>query len=144
MLKKNKNIAKLIIKYKEATPAPPIGAVLGSKGINIMSFCKEFNLKSNKDNFFKKGTPVTVYVNIYINKKFSFIIKTPPTSFLLKNILNIKKGSSQTNIKIVGEINNAQINEIAKIKIPDLNSCNLEKAKKIIIGTAKSMGIHIK
>jgi len=143
MSKKIKGIAKLIIKYKNATPAPPIGSILGSRGINIMNFCKEFNLRSEKENLFEKGTLVTVFVTIYINNEFTFFIKTPPTSFLLKKILKIEKGSNQPNKKFVAKITDMQLNKIIKSKYKDLTSYTFEKAKRTIIGSIKSMGISI-
>jgi len=143
-MKKIKNYAKLIIKYKNAKPIPPVSPILGSRGINIMDFCKKFNKKTNDDNFFVKETPVTVIVTIYIDNTFSFTIKTPPTSYLLKNALKITKGSSQPGKKFVKNITYKQLNEIAKIKYKDLNSNTLKKAENTILGSAKSMGVFIK
>ena len=144
MIKKIKSCAKLIIKYKNAKPVPPISPILGSRGINIMHFCKKFNTKSNHDNFFDKDTPVTTIVTIYTDNTFFFVIKTPPTTYLLKKFLNVTKGSSQPGKKFIKNITNEQLDKVIKMKYKDLNSNTMEGAKKIILGSSKSMGIFIK
>ncbi len=123
----------------KATPAPPVGPALGQRGINIMEFCKRFNAQTAD----KVGMILPVIVTVYEDRSFSFIVKTPPASFLLKRAAGIEKGSSEPGRKIVGKVTKKQIEEIAKIKMPDLNTTNLEAAMRIIEGTAKSMGIEV-
>jgi len=139
MSKKIKEYLKLKVKGGMANPSPPIGPALGSKGLNIMKFCKEFNDKTKS----QKGDIVSVLISIYEDKSFSFIIKSPPASFLIMKFLKINKGSSEPNKKKVGSITLDQIKEIAKIKTSDLNSFSLNSSIKMIEGTCKSMGINI-
>jgi large subunit ribosomal protein L11 len=139
MTKKVKRIIKLIIPGGQATPAPPVGPALGQHGINIAEFCKRFN-DLTKD---KLGQNLPTRVIVYEDKSFDIIIKTPLTSDLLKKAAGIEKGSGHSLKEKVGKVTRAQIREIAKIKMPDLNTNDLEKAMKIIEGTARQMGIEI-
>lgn len=130
---------KLQIKGASATPAPPVGSSLGQHQVNIMEFCKQFNaLTANR-----KGETVPVEINVYTDRTFDFIVKTPPTTELLKKRINISKGSSRPHEIKVGTISWKDIEDIAKIKMPDLNAVDLEQAKKIIAGSAQSMGVVI-
>ncbi len=141
-MKKQISKIKIQIKACEATPSPPIGPALGAKGINIMKFCKEFNDKTTK-NGLQKGTMVTTIITIYSDKSFDFIIKTPITSSLIKNILNITKGSSFPNKNKIAKITISQIKEIVDKKKNDLFINSEQASINTIIGTAKSMGITI-
>ena len=142
-MKKQISKIKIQIKACEATPSPPIGPALGAKGINIMKFCKEFNDKTTKINGLQKGTMVTTIIIIYSDKSFDFIIKTPITSSLIKNILNITKGSSFPNKNKVAKITIDQVKEIVDKKEIDLFINSKKASINTIIGTAKSMGITI-
>ncbi|MCD6408503.1 50S ribosomal protein L11 [bacterium] len=133
-----KAVVKLQIPAGQATPAPPVGPALGQHGVNIMEFCKAFNDATKG----KEGT-IPVVLTIYEDRSFDFIIKTPPTSELIKKAANIVKGSSVPNREKVGKITRKQLEEIAKIKMPDLNTDDLEKAMKIVEGSARSMGVEI-
>ena len=123
----------------KATPAPPVGTALGPKGVNIMEFCKRFNAQTAD----KAGMLLPVVITVYEDRSFTFIVKTPPASFRLKRAAGIEKGSSEAGRKIIGKVTRKQIEEIAKIKMPDLNANSLEAAMRIIEGTAKSMGIEV-
>jgi large subunit ribosomal protein L11 len=131
---------KLQIEAGKASPAPPVGPALGQHNVNIMDFVKAFNDKTSK---MEEGTIVPVLITVYSDRKFDFVIKTPPASFLLKKAAGIIKGSGEPNKTKVGRVSIKQIEEIAKVKMKDLNTDDLEKAKKIIIGTARSMGLEI-
>ncbi|MBM3707449.1 MAG: 50S ribosomal protein L11 [Actinobacteria bacterium] len=139
MAKKILAQVKLQIPAGQANPAPPVGPALGQHGVNIMEFCKAFNEKTAKDS----GTIIPVIITIFQDRTFSFITKTPPAAVLIKNELKIDKGSNEPNRQKVGEITREQLEKIAKIKIKDLNTKNLDNAVKIIEGTAKSMGIKV-
>ncbi len=139
-IKKLKAIVKLNIPAGKATPAPPVGPALGQHGVPLMDFCKQFNAKTAK----MGDDIIPVVLRVYQDRSFDFIIKTPVSSALILKKLNQKKGSSKPNKEIVGELTQEDLEEIAKIKMPDLNTKNIEQAKKIIAGTAKSMGIKIK
>lgn len=139
MVKKEITTIKLQVPAGQATPAPPVGPALGQHGINIMEFCKQFNAKTQS----QEGMIIPVIITVYQNKSFSFITKTPPTSILLKKAVGIAKGSGEPNKTKVGKITKQKLEEIAKQKLPDLNVYDLEKAMKIVKGTAKSMGIEI-
>lgn len=139
MAKPIKAQIKLQIPGGAATPAPPVGNNLGQHQVNIMDFCKQFNAQTAN----KKGETVPVVITIYTDKTFSFIIKTPPASELIKKRINITKGSSKPNADKVGKISWKDIEEIAKIKLPDLNANDVEQAKKIIAGSARSMGVDV-
>ncbi|GIV22920.1 MAG: 50S ribosomal protein L11 [Bacteroidia bacterium] len=132
-------IVKLQIKGGQANPAPPIGPALGSKGVNIMEFCKQFNARTQD----RPGEVLPVVITIYKDKSFDFIIKTPPAAELLKKAARIEKGSAEPNRKKVGTVTWAQVREIAEKKMPDLNCYTVEAAMRMIAGTAKSMGLVI-
>ncbi len=140
MAKKIAAQIKLQIPAGQANPAPPVGPALGQHGVNIMEFCKAFNEKTAKDS----GTIIPVIITVYQDRTFSFITKTPPAAVLIKNELKLDKGSKEPNRQKVGELTKEQLEKIAKIKMQDLNTNDLEKAVKIIEGTAKSMGVKIK
>lgn len=139
MGKKIVAVVKLALKAGKATPAPPIGPALGQHGINIGLFCKEYNAKTAD----KGDLVVPVEISIFEDRSFTFILKTPPASVLLKQITKAKKGSATPNKTNVGKITRAELEEIAKTKIVDLNTQDLVKAMKIIEGTAKNMGISV-
>jgi large subunit ribosomal protein L11 len=139
MAKKVKAIVKLQVPAGQANPAPPVGPALGQHGVNIMEFCKSFN-DATKD---REGLILPVVITIYEDKKFTFIIKSPPCSVLLKKAANIAKASGQPNKEKIGKVTKKQVREIAQTKIKDLNARNLENAMKIVEGTARSMGIEI-
>lgn len=139
MAKKVITQIKLQIPAGQANPAPPVGPALGQHGVNIMEFCKAFNEKTSKDS----GTIIPVIITVYQDRSFSFITKTPPAAVLIKSEINLEKGSGEPNREKVGEISKAQLEKIAKIKMPDLNARDLENAVKVIEGTAKSMGLKI-
>jgi len=131
---------KLQIKGGQANPAPPVGPALGQRGINIMEFCKAFNEKSKAF----MGKPVPVIIRVYKDKKFDFIIKSPPASHFIKEAAKLKSGSKEPGRNIVAAITKQQAEEIAKNKMEDLNAHDLEQAVKIIKGSARSMGIEVK
>lgn len=139
MAKQIDGYLKLQIPAGQANPAPPVGPALGQRGINIMQFCKDFNDKT-KD---KQGMVIPVVITIYKDKSFDFITKTPPASILIKKACKIKSGSGEPNKLKVGMMTKAQVEEIAKIKMPDLNSANIESAMRVVEGTARSMGVEI-
>ena len=140
MAKKIKTIIKLQLSAGSATPAPPVGTALGPQGINIQEFCKQFN-DATKD---MKGDVVPAEISIYEDRTFSFILKTPPASALLKKAAGIEKGSKEALKTKVGKVSQADIRAIAEKKMPDLNANDLAAAEKIIAGTARNMGIEIK
>ena len=131
---------KLEIVAGQASPAPPVGPALGQHGANIMEFVRQFNDRTGK---MEEGTVVPVLITIFKDKKFSFVVKTPPASYLLKKAAGIAKGSGAPNKDKVGKVTMKQIEEIARIKLPDLNAYDVESAKKIIAGTARNMGLEI-
>ena len=131
---------KLQINGGQANPAPPVGPALGQRGINIMEFCKAFNEKTK--NFM--GKPVPVVITVYKDKKFDFIIKSPPASHFIKEAAKLKSGSQEPGRNIVASITKKQAEEIAKQKMEDLNAFTVESAMKMIAGTARSMGINVK
>ena len=130
---------KLAIEAGKANPAPPVGTVLGPAGINLQEFCTRYN-DATRD---KMGDVLPVEISIYDDRSFDFIIKTPPTAFLLKKYAKVSKGSTKGKNEPVGKITEAQIREIAEIKLPDLNAYDVESAMKQVIGTAKNMGVEI-
>jgi len=130
---------KLAITAGKANPAPPIGPALGAKGVNIMAFCKEYNAKTAD----KAGEVIPVEITVFEDKSFTFILKTPPASELLKKAAGVAKGCAKGQGEIVGSISTAQLKEIAEIKMPDLNANDVEAAMKIVGGTARNMGITI-
>lgn len=131
---------KLQIVAGQASPAPPVGPALGQHNVNIMDFVRQFNEKTGK---IEEGTVIPVIINVFKDKTFDFITKTPPASYLLKKAAGIAKGSGEPNKEKVGKVTDKQIEEIAKAKMPDLNAYSLDAAKKIIEGTAKNMGLEI-
>jgi large subunit ribosomal protein L11 len=139
MAKKIKTLIKLHVTGGQANPAPPVGPALGQHGVNIMEFCKSFNEKT-KD---RPGLVLPVVISVYEDKSFSFIIKSPPCSVLLKRACGIAKASGQPDKEKIGKVTRSQVREIAEIKMKDLNASNLESAMKIVEGTARSMGIEI-
>ena len=139
MAKAVKAQIKLQIPGGAATPAPPVGNNLGQHQVNLMEFCKQFNAATSS----KKGETVPVIITVYVDKTFTFVLKTPPASELIRKKINISKGSSRPNTDKVGKITMADIEEIAKIKLPDLNANSIEQAKKIIAGSARSMGVVV-
>ena len=141
MAKKIEGYLKLQVPAGQASPSPPIGPALGQRGLNIMDFCKSFNAKTEK---LEKGMPCPVVITVYQDKSFDFIIKKPPASFYIKKEANIKKGSGTTGIsESIAKLSKEQLKKIAKEKMDDLNTTDIDAASKIIAGTAKSMGIEI-
>lgn len=136
-MKKVAGKIKLQIPAGKANPAPPIGPALGQHGVNIMQFCKEYNAKTQD----KAGTIIPVEITVYEDRTFDFILKTPPTSELLKKAAKIDKGSSTPNKTKVGSVTKAQVREIAEIKMPDLNCTEIESAEEMVKGTARNMGL---
>jgi large subunit ribosomal protein L11 len=139
MAKKVTGFIKLQIPAGAATPAPPVGPALGQKSVNIMDFCKQFNAKTADQN----GMIIPVVITVYADKSFTFVCKTPPAAVLLKKAAGLKSASAEPNKTKVATLNRAQCEEIAKIKMPDLNAADLNSATEMIIGTAKSMGIVV-
>jgi len=139
MAKKVVGFVKLALMAGKATPAPPVGPALGQHGANIVMFCKEYNAKTID----KVGLVIPVEISIYEDRSFSFVLKTPPASVLLAKAAGVQKGSGAPNSKTVGSISLDQLKEIAKVKLPDLNTNNLDQAMLIVQGTARSMGIVI-
>jgi large subunit ribosomal protein L11 len=139
MAKKVVGQIKLQLPGGQATPAPPVGPALGQHGLNIMDFCKAFNARTQGD----QGIIIPTIITVYADRTYSFITKTPPASFLLRRAAKLDKGSGEPNRVKVGKVSMSQVKEIAKTKMPDLNSDTLEGAVKIIMGTARSMGIEI-
>ncbi len=140
MAKKILGYVKLQVKAGSATPSPPIGPALGQRGVNIMGFCKEFNARTAE---MEKGTPLPTVITVYQDKSFTFVTKTPPATFFLKQALNLKSGSKNTGKETVGSVTRTQLREIAQKKMKDLNAVDLEAATKIIEGSAKSMGLAV-
>lgn len=139
MAKKEIAKIKLQIPAGAANPSPPVGPALGQHGLNIMAFCKEFNARTQD----QKGMIIPVVITVYGDRSFSFITKTPPAAVLILKAAKIDKGSGEPNRNKVGKLSMAQIEEIAKIKLPDLNAASLEAAIKSIAGTARSMGVEV-
>lgn len=140
MAKKELAKIKLQIPAGVANPSPPVGPALGQHGLNIMQFCKEFNARTQD----QKGMIIPVVITAYADRSFTFITKTPPAAVLIMKAAKIDKGSGEPNRNKVGKISIEQVEEIAKLKLPDLTAKNLDSAKRSIIGTARSMGIEIK
>ena len=130
---------KLQIPAGQANPSPPIGPALGQHGVNIMEFCKSYNAKTAG----QEGTIVPVLITVYADRSFTFVIKTPPASVLLKQKAQLAKGAKETGREKAGKISQAQLEEIARLKLPDLNTTSLEMAMKSIAGTARSMGVEV-
>jgi len=140
MAKKVVGQIKLQLPGGQATPAPPVGPALGQHGLNIMDFCKAFNARTQSD----QGIIIPTVITVYVDRTYSFITKTPPASFLLRRAAKLDKGSGEPNRVKVGKITMAQVEEIAKTKMPDLNVDSLEGAVQTILGTARSMGIEVR
>ena len=139
MAKEVTGIIKLQIPAGAANPAPPVGPALGQQGVNIMAFCKEFNAATQKD----AGNILPVVITVYVDRSFTFITKTPPASVLLKKAANVAKGAGNPLKDKVGKVTAKQVEEIAKLKMPDLNAASVEAAIRSIKGTARSMGIEV-
>lgn len=139
MAKKVVAIIKLAIAAGKANPAPPIGPALGQHGVNIMMFCKEYNAKTSD----QAGLVVPVEISVYEDRSFTFILKTPPASVLIKKAAGIEKGSGEPNQVQVGQITKAQLQEIAQTKMPDLNANDIDAAMNIVAGTARNMGVAV-
>jgi large subunit ribosomal protein L11 len=138
-MKKVTGQIKLQIPGGKATPAPPVGPALGQAGVNIMDFCKNFNARTAKDD----GLIIPVVITVYADRSYTFITKTPPVAVLIKRAVGIAKGSGEPNKNKVGKITAKQVEEIAKMKLPDLNADNLEAAIQTVKGTARSMGVEV-
>jgi len=139
MAKKIVANVKLQVAAGKATPAPPVGSALGPHGLNIMDFCKAFNAKTAK----QEGLIIPVVVTVYNDRSYSFVTKTPPAAVLLKKAANIAKGSGEPNKTKVGKVSMKDVREIAQLKMPDLNAADIEAAVKIVLGTARSMGVEV-
>jgi large subunit ribosomal protein L11 len=138
--KKIVGFVKLQVPAGKANPSPPIGPALGQRGLNIMEFCKAFNAQTQG---VEPGLPLPVVITAYADKSFTFIIKTPPTSVLIRKAAKIEKGSSKPNSDKVGRLTRAQVEQIAKQKTPDLTAANLEAAMRTVAGSARSMGVDV-
>lgn len=140
MAKKVEAYVKLQVKAGEANPSPPVGPALGQRGVNIMEFCKAFNAQTQS---MQKGMPLPVIITVYSDRSFTFVIKTPPASFLIKQAAGITAGSSKPNTDKVGKVKREQLAEIAKMKEPDLTAADLDAAIRTIAGSARSMGVEV-
>lgn len=140
MAKKVIGYIKLQVPAGKANPSPPIGPALGQRGLNIMEFCKAFNAQTQG---MEQGLPIPVVITAYSDKSFTFVMKTPPASILLKKAVGIQSGSSRPNSNKVGKVTRAQLEEIAKTKAPDLTAANMDAAVRTIAGTARSMGLEV-
>jgi len=140
MAKKVDAYIKLQVPAGQANPSPPVGPALGQHGVNIMEFCKAFNAQTQG---VEQGLPVPVVISVYNDKSFTFVMKTPPASILLKKAAGIKSGSGRPNTEKVGTVTREQLEEIAKTKEPDLNAGDIDAAVRIIAGTARSMGLNV-
>ena len=140
MAKKVQGYIKLQVPAGAANPSPPIGPALGQQGVNIMEFCKQFNAQTQK---LEKGLPIPVIITVYTDRSFTFIMKTPPASVLIRKAIGIEKGSGTPNTAKVGKITRKQLEEVAKTKQPDLTAADLEAAVRTIAGSARSMGVDV-
>jgi large subunit ribosomal protein L11 len=140
MAKKVQGYVKLQVPAGSANPSPPIGPALGQQGVNIMEFCKQFNAQTQK---LEKGLPIPVIITVYSDRSFTFIMKTPPASVLIRKAIGVEKGSGVPNTQKVGKISRKQLEEVAKTKTPDLTAADLEAAVRTIAGTARSMGVDV-
>jgi large subunit ribosomal protein L11 len=140
MAKKITGYIKLQVAAGKANPSPPVGPALGQRGVNIMEFCKQFNAATQQ---LEPGLPIPVVITVYSDRSFSFITKTPPASVLLMKALGLQKGSATPNSAKVGKVTRAQLEEIAKTKLPDLNAADLDAAVRTVAGTARSMGVDV-
>ncbi len=139
MAKKISGFIKLQIPAGKANPSPPVGPALGQKGVNIMEFCKQFNARTSD----KDGLIIPVVITVYSDKSFTFITKTPPAAVLLKKAAKIEKGSAEPHRNKVAKVNKGQVQEIAQLKMPDLNAFDIDHAMSMVAGTARSMGITV-
>ena len=140
MAKKVNGYVKLQVPAGQANPSPPIGPALGQQGVNIMEFCKQFNAQTQK---LEKGLPIPVIITVYSDRSFTFIMKTPPASVLIRKAIGIEKGSGTPNTAKVGKISRKQLEDIARTKTPDLTAADLEAAVRTIAGSARSMGVDV-
>ena len=140
MAKKVNGYIKLQVPAASANPSPPIGPALGQQGVNIMEFCKQFNAQTQK---LEKGLPIPVIITVYSDRSFTFVMKTPPASVLIRKAIGIEKGSGAPNTNKVGKITRKQLEESAKTKTPDLTAASLEAAVRTVAGTARSMGVDV-
>ncbi len=140
MAKKILGYIKLQVKAGSATPSPPIGPALGQRGVNIMGFCKEFNARTAD---MPKGTPLPTVITVYQDKSFTFVTKTPPATFFIKEAIGLKSGSSKAGRETVGKITRQQLRDIAEKKMKDLNANDIESAARVIEGSARSMGLQV-
>ena len=140
MAKKIQAYIKLQVKAQEANPSPPVGPALGQHGVNIMEFCKAFNAQTQS---VEKGLPIPVVITVYADRSFTFVMKTPPASILLKKAAGLKSGSSRPNTEKVGTVTRAQLEEIATMKDPDLTAADMDAAVRTIAGSARSMGLNV-
>ena len=140
MAKKILGYIKLQVPAGNATPSPPIGPALGQRGVNIMGFCKEFNARTEKE---AKGTPLPTVITVYQDKSFTFVTKTPPATFFLKQAAGIKSGAKLVGREIAGKVTQAQVREIAEAKMKDLNANDMDAAMRIIEGSARAMGLKV-
>jgi large subunit ribosomal protein L11 len=140
MAKKVQGYVKLQVPAVQANPSPPIGPALGQQGVNIMEFCKQFNAQTQS---IEKGLPIPVVITVYADRSFTFIMKTPPASVLIRKQLGLEKGSGAPNTNKVGKISRKQLEEIAKTKQPDLTAADLDAAVRTIAGSARSMGVDV-
>jgi len=140
MAKKVQGYIKLQVPAGSANPSPPIGPALGQQGVNIMEFCKQFNAQTQK---MEKGLPIPVIITVYTDRSFTFVMKTPPAAVLIRKIIGIEKGSGTPNTAKVGKISRKQLEEVAKMKQPDLTAADLEAAVRTIAGSARSMGVDV-
>jgi len=140
MAKKIQAYVKLQVPAGKANPSPPIGPALGQQGVNIMEFCKQFNAQTQS---LESGMPIPVVITVYADRSFTFVTKTPPASYFLKKAAKIEAGAKTTGTQTVGQVNHKQLEEIAKIKMPDLNCTSIEAAVKMLAGSARSMGLTV-
>ena len=140
MAKKVQGYVKLQVPAGAANPSPPIGPALGQQGVNIMEFCKQFNAQTQK---MEKGLPIPTIITVYSDRSFTFVMKTPPAAVLIRKAIGIEKGSGTPNTAKVGKISRKQLEEIAKVKQPDLTAADLEAAVRTIAGSARSMGVDV-
>jgi large subunit ribosomal protein L11 len=140
MAKKIQAYVKLQVKAGEANPSPPIGPALGQQGANIMEFCKQFNAATQS---LEKGMPIPVVITVYSDRSFTFITKTPPATFLLKKAAGLTSGSPRPNTQKVGTVTRAQLEEIARVKMPDITAASMDAAVRTMAGSARSMGLNV-
>jgi len=140
MAKKIQAYVKLQVPAGSANPSPPIGPALGQQGVNIMEFCKQFNARTQGQ---EKGMPIPVVITVFQDRSFTFVTKTPPVSYFLKKAAGIEKGAKTTGTQTVGKVSRQQMEEIAKVKMPDLNANSIDGAVRMIAGSARAMGLQV-